>query len=78
MRGLFLDKQCRLSIRQLEEAPAQLPALTHPPYLRTGVDLKRQLIVYEQVPGIAHALTAAAAKQRTLAVTVSVDAGVIG
>lgn len=59
MRALFYDNEGRLSIRRVEEVPAQLPALAHLPYVRTAVDLKRGLVIYEQQPELLRALLAA-------------------
>jgi hypothetical protein len=59
MRALFYDGQGRISIHQVKEAPAELPAFAHSPYVRTGVDTKRGLVVYEQQPELLRALLAA-------------------
>ena len=50
LRALLMDNRGRLSIRSLEQSPARLPALAHRAFVRTGVDLKRGLFVYEQDP----------------------------
>ena len=47
MRGLFVSSD-GISIRRIREAPPIFSALAHKPFVRTGADLPRRVIFYEQ------------------------------
>ena len=59
MRALFYSNRGSISLGHLEEAPAEFPAFAHSPYVRTGIDTKRGLVVYEQQPELLRSLLAA-------------------